>query len=506
MPVLFNSLISWYFKKRIQQVQYAVENPLEIQENLFKELLFQGRQTEFGKIHGFDAIKSQEDFQANVPISDYEDLKPYIDRTMRGEQMILWPSEIKWFAKSSGTTSDKSKFIPVTFEALDECQFKGARDLLTMYCHNNPNTKIFDGKGLLIGGSHEVNKYSKNSYYGDLSAVMMNNLPFWVNLLRTPSPDIALMADWEQKMDKMVKTTRNQDVRSVSGVPTWTMLLIQKLIDQRGAESILDIWPNLELYMHGGVSFLPYRDQFQSLIPSGSMHYMETYNASEGFFGIQDSLISQGDMMLMMDYGIFYEFLPLDQMDKEEPKAVMLKDVELYVPYALIITTNAGLWRYNIGDTLVFTQKAPFKFRLTGRTRLYINAFGEELMIDNAERAIDEACRKTNSRITEYTAAPVFLQRDEAGSHEWLIEFEKAPEDLLKFRNELDKMLQSVNSDYEAKRAGDLALKAPTINICERGTFYNWMKKRGKLGGQHKVPRLSNDRKIIDDIKAMTST
>jgi len=502
MSVLLNSLLSWYFKKRIQQVQYAVENPFEVQSELFKELINQGTKTFYGKEHGFDAIKNEDEFRSNIPVRDYEGLKPYIERTMRGEQQIVWPSEINWFAKSSGTTSDKSKFIPVTFEALEDCQFRGARDLLTIYCHNNPETKIFEGKGLLIGGSHEVNKYTKNSYWGDLSAVMMNNLPFWVNLLRTPGKDIALMPDWEEKMDRMVEATKHQDVRSISGVPTWTMLLINRLIEEENAKDLTDIWPNIELYMHGGVSFTPYRDQFNSLIPTDKMRYLESYNASEGFFGIQDSMFSNGDMLLMMDYGIFYEFLPLNQLNEEFPQTIHLQDVQKGIPYAMIITTNSGLWRYNIGDTIEFTDLSPFRFKITGRTKLFINAFGEELMIENAEQAIHQACQSTNSTVREYTAAPIYFENKKGGGHEWLIEFEKEPSDLEYFQNELDKMLKSVNSDYEAKRTGDLAMAAPRINVCSDGTFYKWMKSKGKLGGQHKVPRLSNDRKIIDDIKS----
>jgi len=503
MSTILNSLLSWYFKKRIQQVQFAIDNPLEVQADLFKELLAQGSKTTFGVEHGFSGIKSMEDFRNNVPVRDYEGLKPYIERTMKGEQQVLWPSEINWFAKSSGTTSDKSKFIPVTFEALENCQFRGARDLLTIYCHNNPETRIFEGKGLLIGGSHEVSKYAKNSYWGDLSAVMMNNLPFWVNLLRTPGKDIALMPDWEQKMDAMVEATRHQDVRSISGVPTWTMLLIKRLMEEQNAKDLTEIWPNIELYMHGGVSFTPYRDQFNHLIPEESMRYLESYNASEGFFGIQDSLTSRGDMLLMMDYGILYEFLPLDQLTREFPETISLEDVEIGVSYAMIITTNSGLWRYNIGDTIEFTDLNPYRFKITGRTKLFINAFGEELMIENAERAIFEACNSTNAKVREFTAAPIFFSDKTGGGHEWLIEFEQQPDDLTNFQTELDSILKNLNSDYEAKRAGDLALAPPKVQVCTDGTFYEWMKRKGKLGGQHKVPRLSNDRKIIEEIKAL---
>ncbi|MBO6517783.1 MAG: GH3 auxin-responsive promoter family protein [Bacteroidia bacterium] len=498
--MLFNSVISWYFKKRIQQVEFATQNPLEVQYNWWKRLVKQGVGTEFGKVHGFDALRSLDDYRRNIPIQNYDSLKPYIKRIMSGEQQLLWPSEIKWFAKSSGTTSDKSKFIPVSFEALEECQFKGARDLMTIYCHNNLGTKIFEGKSLMIGGSHEVNRLDNDSYYGDLSAVMMNNLPFWVNLLRTPKPEIALMPNWETKLEKMAQSTIDVDVTSISGVPTWTMILMNRLLELKGVDNILEIWPNLELYMHGGVGFEPYRMPFGKLIPSSKMNYLESYNASEGFFGVQDSLQSSGDMLLMTDYGIYYEFMPMTEYGKEEPQTKTLEEVETGVNYALVISTNAGLWRYVVGDTIKFTKLNPYRFRITGRTKLYINAFGEELMIDNAEKALSEACKRTDSRIRDYTAAPIYLSDGESGAHQWLIEFERRPKCITEFREELDANLKRVNSDYEAKRNGDLALAQPHIKVCEDGTFYSWMKQRGKLGGQNKVPRLSNDRRIVEEI------
>ncbi len=501
--MLFNSVVSWYFKKRIQQVQYGMENAVEVQNDLFFKLLEAGKSTGFGKKHGFDSITDRDSYRTNIPVQSYETLKPYIQRLLKGQQFELWPTEIKWFAISSGTTSEKSKFIPVSFEALDECQFRGARDLMTIYCHNNPNSKIFEGKSLMIGGSHEVNKLHNNSFCGDLSAVMMNNLPFWVNLLRTPKAKIALMSDWEIKLEKMAQSTVNVDVTSISGVPTWTMLLMNRLLQMTGAKNILEVWPNLELYMHGGVGFDPYRQPFGKLIPSKSMNYMETYNASEGFFGIQDTLEPTGDMLLMMDYGIYYEFMPMEEYGKLEPKTKTLDEVETGKQYALIITTNAGLWRYLLGDTIMFTSVEPYRFRITGRTKLYINAFGEELMIDNAEVAMAEACIRTNAIVKEYTAAPVYLENDKSGGHQWLIEFEKEPENLGQFQTELDTLLKSVNSDYEAKRTGDLALKPPQIKVCNTGTFYKWMKSKGKLGGQNKVPRLSNDRVIIEEILSL---
>jgi hypothetical protein len=501
--MLFNSVISWYFKKRIQQVQFGIENPIKVQNDLWNSLIEAGKQTAFGKKHGFNSLSNEDSYRNTVPVQNYESLKPYIMRLMAGKQFELWPTEIKWFAKSSGTTSEKSKFIPVSFEALDECQFKGARDLMTLYCHNNPNSKIFEGKSLMIGGSHELNKLDNKSHYGDLSAVMMNNLPFWVNLLRTPKQEIALMSDWEVKLEKMAQSTKAEDVTSISGVPTWTMILMNRLLHITGAKNVLEVWPNLELFMHGGVGFDPYRQPFSKLIPSTSMNYMETYNASEGFFGIQDTIKPQGDLLLMMDYGIYYEFMPMSEFGKSEPKTKTLEEVEINQNYALIITTNAGLWRYQLGDTISFTSVKPFRFRITGRTKLFINAFGEELMIDNAESAMAEACRRTNAEMKEYTAAPIYLENEKSGGHQWLVEFYKAPEDLNHFEQELDRLLKSVNSDYEAKRSGDLALKSPQVHVCQEGTFYKWMKTRGKLGGQNKVPRLSNDRVIVEEILAL---
>jgi hypothetical protein len=497
--VLVNSLLAWYFKKRMPQVEYALQNPAETQFHIFRNLIYKGSKTEFGMLHGFGNIHSIEDYQNNVPIQDYESLKPYINRILKGEQRLLWPSDIHWFAKSSGTTSDKSKFIPVSFESLEECQFKGGRDILTLYCENHPNSKIFQGKALLIGGSHEVNPLSENIHSGDLSAVIMNNLPFWVNLLSTPKPEIALMANWEEKLELMAQATVNDDVTTISGVPTWTLLLFKRLLEITGKKNMLEVWPNLELYMHGGVNFAPYRDQFKHYIPSDNMHYMETYNASEGFFGIQEKPGSEG-MLLMVDYGVFYEFIPMSEFDRIDAKALTLDEVKSGVNYAMIITTNAGLWRYAIGDTVKFTSTNPYRFLITGRTKLFINTFGEELMIENAEAAITMACAETDSVMRDFTAAPIYLKENEPGGHEWLIEFTKHPECLDNFANSLDNHLKNLNSDYEAKRTGNMAITSPKVKVCKEGAFYNWLKEKGKLGGQNKVPRLSNDRKIIEEL------
>lgn len=493
-------MLSWYLRKRMEQIMIAVSNPLEVQQNLLRDLIKTAHRTEFGEKYGFKNLASLKDFQEAVPIHSYEAIKPYIDKILHGQQNILWPTEIRWFAKSSGTTSAKSKFIPVSYEALEECHFRGGRDVLSLFCRNNPETKVFEGKGLLIGGSHEANKFAANTFHGDLSAVMMNNMPYWSSLLSTPKPEIALLSDWEEKLELIASTTINEDVRSISGVPTWALVVIKKLLEIKGTNNLLDIWPNLELFIHGGVSFKPYSETFQHLIPSGSMNYMETYNASEGFIAIQDDA-SRDDLLLMMDYGIFYEFIPLDQLDNLHPNALTFDQVQLDIPYAMVITTNAGLWRYLIGDTICFTSLNPVRIKIVGRTKSYINAFGEELMVHNSDYAITQACLATDAKMRDYTAGPIYIEEHKKGGHEWLIEFEKEPNNLESFVTILDKSLQEVNSDYEAKRARDIALVAPLVYICPNDTFYKWLKQNNKLGGQHKVPRLNNNRKIVEEIK-----
>lgn len=499
---LFGSLLTWYFRRRMQQVEHAMNNAADTQQQTFKKLISAAQNTDWGKTYDYKSIKTPEQFAKRVPVSSYEELKPFIEKTMKGEQNVLWSSEIKWFAKSSGTTSDKSKFIPVSFEALEDCHFQGGRDVLTVYSHNHPETKVFDGKGLMLGGSHKINSYNANSSFGDLSAVIMANLPFWANLLRTPDLSIALLDEWEEKLELMAKATVNEDVTNISGVPTWTVVLINRLFEMTGKKSLLDIWPNLELYIHGGVSFVPYKDQFKKLIPSSQMNYMETYNASEGFFGLQIES-ARDDMLLMTDYGVYYEFAKLEELHSTNfPKTYRLDEVELGENYAMIISTNSGLWRYIVGDTVKFTSKNPYRFKITGRTKLFINAFGEELMIDNAEAAMAIACKETDAVVTDFTAAPVYFDNDmgESAGHQWLIEFEQEPQDLEAFKTLLDSQLKNLNSDYEAKRHKNIALKPPQVQHMPKGTFHNWLKTKGKLGGQHKVPRLSNDRKIIEEI------
>ena len=499
---IVNSIFTWFMKKRMHQIELFIKYPYDVQDEWFQNLISSAQHTQFGKEHGYSSIYTQDQFKERVPIQTYDTLKPYIERMLAGEQNVLWPSEIKWFAKSSGTTNDRSKFIPVSEESLEECHFKGGKDLLTMYCDNRPDTKIFTGKCLVLGGSHQINQLNADSCYGDLSAVLIKNLPFWAEFYRTPDLSIALMDDFEEKVEKMAQATINVNVTNISGVPTWNLVLAKRVLEITGKDNLLEVWPNLEFYFHGAVNFNPYREQFKKLIPRDDMYYMETYNASEGFFGIQDQPNSE-EMLLMLDYGIYYEFLPMEDLHSESPKTLGLDQVELNKNYALIISTNAGLWRYMIGDTIKFTCLSPHRIQITGRTKHFINAFGEELIIDNTEKGLSKACSETNAIIRDYTACPIYFQGNDAGGHEWIIEFEKKPNDIEKFTDVLDETLRSINSDYDAKRFKDMALRRPTIHVAEDGIFYNWMKNRGKLGGQHKVPRLANDRAYVDEILKM---
>jgi hypothetical protein len=502
---IINSIMTWVMKKRIHEVELFMKYPIDVQKEVFEKLINNARNTAFGKKHHFSEIENFRTFQEQVPVSDYNDLLPYIEKMMLGEQNVLWPSDIKWFAKSSGTTSTRSKFIPVSEEALEECHIKGGKDMISIYVNNYPDTRLFTGKMLSIGGSQQINKLDRNSSsrYGDVSAVIMKNLPFWAQIGRTPSLEVALMEDWEEKLEKMAEETIEENVTGIAGVPTWTVVLIKRILEKTGKSSILEVWPSLELFIHGAVSFAPYRDLFHNLIPSSAMHYLETYNASEGFFGIQD-LTDSDEMLLMLDYGIFYEFIPMEEMESEHPKVVNLENVEIGKSYAMIISTNAGLWRYNIGDTIKFTSINPFRIRITGRTKHFINAFGEEVVVENAEKAIAAACEATGAEIDDFTAAPKYFDQESAsGCHEWIVEFRREPNDINNFTTELDRALREINSDYDAKRQKDIALKMPKIHVVKQDTFYVWMKKRGKLGGQNKVPRLANHREFVDDILKM---
>ena len=501
MPI-FNSIFSWWMKKRAHQIELFLKYPIEVQNEWFEELITTAKNTEFGRKYNFKSIYTIQQFKETVPVHDYEDLKPYVDRLKRGEQNLIWPTETKWFAKSSGTTSDKSKFIPVTREALEECHYKGGKDMLSIYCKRNPETFIFTGKTLMMGGSSQTIDPNTESYEGDLSSIIIQNLPFWADIMRTPNRETALLKDFEEKLARMTNITVNENVTSISGVPSWMLILLNKILDDTGAPNISTIWPNLEVFFHGGVAFTPYRQQFKELIPSSKMNYMETYNASEGFFGIED-LHHEGELLLMLDYGIYYEFAPMQEWNKKFPKTLNLDEVELNTNYALIISTNAGLWRYKIGDTVQFVSKYPFRIKVSGRTKHYMNTFGEEVIIDNAEQALEYACNLTSSSIEDYTAAPIYLTNKEAGKHQWLIEFRKQPNDLGQFTNYLDQKLKELNSDYEAKRKGNMALELPLVQPMPEKTFYNWMKKKNKLGSQNKVPRLSNTREHVEDILAM---
>jgi hypothetical protein len=499
----FNSIFSWIIKKRIHQIDLFKQYPLEVQEELRLKLVESAKNTVWGKQHQFSAIKHYQDFQQAIPLQEYTSLLPFIQRAMDGEPNVLWPKKTNWFAKSSGTTNAKSKFIPVTKDSLEGCHYKGGKDLLALYYNNHPKRKLYNGKHLIIGGSAQINQLSTDSYFGDLSAIIVKNLPFWAEIRRTPSKEIALMSEWESKIEKMARSTINEDVLIIAGVPSWTMVLAKKVLEISGKSNLKEVWPNLELFMHGGVSFEPYKHEFQRLIPDKSMNYVETYNASEGFFGIQDQLDSN-ELLLMLDYGIYYEFIPMSSFEGVDSKEVCnLENVELHKNYALVISSNGGLWRYIIGDTIQFTNLKPFRFKITGRTKQYINTFGEEIIVDNAEKAIAFACEQTNSQLKEFTAGPIYMQAGQKGGHEWLIEFTKAPENRALFGSLLDEKLCELNSDYAAKRAYNLVLQAPLIQELPEGTFNKWLKSIEKLGGQNKVPRLSNNRQIIEEVIAI---
>jgi hypothetical protein len=503
MP-LITSIFSWVNVKRLHQIELFKKYPFDVQQEVFTKLIEQALRTTWGVQYGYDSINSIQDYQQRVPISTYDDVKPYIGRLMEDEQNLLWPTEIKWFAKSSGTTSDKSKFIPVSYESLEECHFRGGKDIIAFYTQQKPDNGILKGKGLTLGGSAEVNKFSNQSYYGDLSAVIIRNLPFWAQFIRTPAVEIALIPDFEEKLAKITRLTVNENVTSIAGVPSWNLVLLRAILDFTGKSNILEVWPNLELFTHGGVCFTPYRESYKKLIPSEKMNYLETYNASEGFFGIQDDL-ERDDMLLMLDLGIFYEFIPVDRIHDPNPPIYTVGDVETGVNYAMIITTNGGLWRYMIGDTVVFTTLSPHRIKISGRTKYYINAFGEEVIQENAEKALMAACKETGAELKEYTAGPLYMSDDSKGAHEWMIEFEIPPGNLEHFTEVLDRTLCSVNSDYEAKRYKNITLMMPKVVSLKPGTFYRWMQKRGKLGGQNKIPRLSNDRKYLDELSDILS-
>ncbi|WP_010134544.1 GH3 auxin-responsive promoter family protein [Ochrovirga pacifica] len=497
---LINSILSWLLKKRKHQIELFLKYPVEVQNEQLLKLLKTANKTSYGKQYQFKKIKNYQEFVEKVPLVNYEQLSPYIEEQRTTGQAILWSNKIKWYAKSSGTTNAKSKFIPVSEDAIKLCHFKGGKDMLTLFFNNNQEANLFSGKNLRLGGSSAV--YEDNdAYFGDLSAIIIENMPLWADFSSAPKQETALMSEWESKMDAIIKETVNENITSLAGVPSWMLVLLERVLLHTGKQNILEVWPNLEVYFHGGVNFSPYKEQYKKLIPSDKFKYYETYNASEGFFAIQDQNHSD-ELLLMLDYGIFYEFIPMDAYRSINSTTVSLADVELGKNYAMVITTNAGLWRYIIGDTIKFTSLSPHRIKITGRTKHFINAFGEELIMENASHALKVACQATQALIKEYTAAPIFMDHQQKGGHEWLIEFEQMPNDLQTFVHSLDHALKAINSDYEAKRYNNMTLSMPTLTLAEKNQFHHWLKSKNKLGGQHKVPRLFNDRTFIDEIKA----
>jgi GH3 auxin-responsive promoter len=500
MPIpIINSIASWVLKQRIHQIELFLKYPNEVQEELLMNLIRRAENTVVGAQYDFASITSYAAFSERVPVSSYEDLQPLIERTRQGEQNVFWDTPIKWFAKSSGTTNAKSKFIPVSNDALEDCHYKGSKDLLCLYLNNNEASEMFLGKSLRLGGSSQIYE-DKDTFFGDLSAILIENMPIWAEFSSTPSNKISLMSEWETKLTAIINETKNENVTSFAGVPSWLLVLMNRLLEETGKGNLLEIWPNLEVYFHGGVSFEPYREQYQKLLPKSDFKYYEIYNASEGFFAIQD-LNNSSDLLLMLDYGIFYEFIPMDTFGTPEQKTIRLADVELFKNYAVVITTNSGLWRYLIGDTVRFTSLNPYRIRVSGRTKHHINVFGEELMVENTDQAIAKACQLTQTEIVDYTVAPVFMDGKEKGAHEWMIEFKKNPTNIAQFQKILDDTLQSLNSDYEAKRYNNMTLNPLVINLARKDLFYDWLKERNKLGGQHKIPRLSNQREYLEQLK-----
>ncbi len=488
-----------YFSPRLKEIEQYADHAGKLQQDVLQRLVGMATDTEWGKKYGYASILTYEDFKNRLPIQTYEEIKPYVTRLRAGEQNLLWPSEIRWFAKSSGTTNDKSKFLPVSRESLQDTHYKGGRDAVAIYLGQNPESRFFSGKGLILGGSHAPNLNTNHSLVGDLSAILIENINPLVNFVRVPSKQTALMEHFEQKMEAIANETIRANVSNLSGVPSWMLVLIKHVLEKTGKQSLDEVWPNLEVFFHGGVAFTPYREQYKEVIRSNKMHYIETYNASEGYFGTQNDP-NDPSMLLMIDYGVFYEFIPLEDVGMDNPRTYCLEEVELNKNYAMVISTSAGLWRYMIGDTVKFTSKNPYKFVITGRTKHFINAFGEELIVDNAERGLAKACAATGALISDYSAAPVFMDKDAKCRHQWLIEFAQMPDSMEEFVKTLDATLKEVNSDYEAKRQNDLALQLPEVVVARKHLFHDWLDSKGKLGGQHKVPRLSNTREYMEEM------
>ena len=499
MPIpIVNSLASWFLKKRFHQIELFLKYPIDVQNELLEHLLHTAKNTEIGKQYDFASISTYREFAERVPVTSYEDNHLQIERARKGESNIFWPTPIKWFAKSSGTTNSKSKFIPVSSDSLEHCHYAASKDLLCMYLNNNPDANLFLGKSLRLGGSKEL--YKENAtVYGDLSAILIDNMPFWAEYSSTPNNEVSLMADWELKMQAIVDQTIQENVTSLAGVPSWMLVLLNNVLESTGKSNLFEIWPNLEVYFHGGVNFDPYIEQYNAILPKDNFRYYEIYNASEGFFAIQDRNANK-ELLLMLDYGIFYEFIPMDTYGSASEKIIPLEQVQVAKNYAIVITTNAGLWRYKIGDTVRFTSISPFRIKVTGRTKHHINVFGEELIIENAEMALKQASKHTQCEIVDYTAAPIFMEGREKGAHEWIIEFKIPPKDLSLFTKSLDNALMDVNSDYQAKRFNNTTLNMPKVHVARQRLFYDWLKQKNKLGGQHKVPRLSNKRDFIEEL------
>ncbi|MCS6905430.1 MAG: GH3 auxin-responsive promoter family protein [Bacteroidia bacterium] len=496
-PFIKNSLTS-----RLKSIEVFKKHPLEAQQKVFQELLNKGKKTIFGKDHSLEKVNNYEAFQKQVPLRSYENLYSYIERALKGEKNVLWPGVPLWFSKSSGTTNARSKYIPITPENLHHCNYTAGKDMLAAYLLSMPHSQLPKGKILSIIGSHEPSPWNRAARCGDVSAVLAENMPWYYALGRAPSKKVALLADWEEKITRIVEEAPRMNITGIAGVPTWVMVIIEKLLAATQKSNLLEVWPNLEVFFHGAVHFAPYASQFQKWIPSNYMQYRDVYNASEGFFAFQEEP-NNTSMLLLLSHGIFYEFLPLPELEKENPTVLPLEGVECNIPYALIITTNSGLWRYLIGDTIMFTSKNPYTIRIIGRTKSYINVFGEEVMVENAERALAHACKITGSQVQDYTVAPIFLEAHQKGRHQWLIEFTVPPSDITQFTAALDEALQNCNSDYAAKRQKNLALELPLVQIVPSGTFYQWLQKRGRVSSQTKVPRLSNERKYVEEILAL---
>lgn len=496
------SLLGGVFKSRQTHIDAYTHNSEEIQRRVMTHLVQQGQRTQYGKTWGMNNVRTYEDFANRMPVTTYEELKGPIDRMRHGEADVLWPGVVKWFAKSSGTTNDKSKFIPVSADGLKNIHYKGGKDAVALYLRNNPKSKLFDGRSLILGGSHSPNYNVANSIVGDLSAILIENINPLANLVRVPKKSIALIPDFEAKREAIARQTLHANITNISGVPSWMLSVLVRVLELSGKNTLAEVWPGLEVFFHGGIAFGPYREQYHHLVGSSQMHYMETYNASEGFFGLQDAPNDES-MLLMLDYDVFYEFIPMDEFGRDNATIVPLWGVVPGQNYAMVISTSCGLWRYIIGDTVMFTSTQPYKFKITGRTKYFINAFGEELIMDNAEQGLAYACKTTGAEVLEYTAAPVFMDAEAKCRHQWLIEFSRQPSSLDAFARALDQRLQQLNSDYEAKRHKDITLQQLEVVVARPNLFNDWLKSKGKLGGQHKVPRLGNSRKNIDELLQM---